>query len=234
MQTRRRLPALLAALSIATALLGGCSSSPKQNSGPLPDAANLVQQSSVATKKVTSAHLVFSVEGTIPSLPVKTITGDLTTVPGIAAKGDAKITFSGPEVDVPFVVYDSVLYAALTPNKWANLGPAADVYDLGTLLDPTKGLANLLANLSGATAQGRDTINGQDTVRLAGKVSADAVNALAPQLKATEPRPVTVWIQEDGEHQLVQAKLEQSAGNFLQMTLSNWNEPVQVSKPNVS
>jgi lipoprotein LprG len=53
-------------------------------------------------------------------------------------------------------------------------------------------------------------------------------------LKATQPLPATVWIQETGDHELVQAKLDQSAGNSIQMTLSNWNAPVQVSKPPVS
>jgi lipoprotein LprG len=43
-----------------------------------------------------------------------------------------------------------------------------------------------------------------------------------------------VWIQETGDHQLVQAKLDQSAGNSVQMTLSNWNAPVQVTKPPVA
>jgi lipoprotein LprG len=32
----------------------------------------------------------------------------------------------------------------------------------------------------------------------------------------------------------VQATLEQSAGNSVQMTLSNWNAPVQITKPPVS
>jgi lipoprotein LprG len=43
--------------------------------------------------------------------------------------------------------------------------------------------------------------------------------------------PATVWIQETGDHQLVQAQLEKSPGNSVQMTLSNWGEQVQVSKP---
>jgi lipoprotein LprG len=33
---------------------------------------------------------------------------------------------------------------------------------------------------------------------------------------------------------LVQTQLEQSPGNSVQMTLSNWNAPVQVTKPPVA
>jgi lipoprotein LprG len=43
-----------------------------------------------------------------------------------------------------------------------------------------------------------------------------------------------VWIQETGDHQLVQANLQKSPGNTAQITLSNWGEQVQVTKPPVS
>ena len=44
----RPILAILAALSIATALVGGCSSS-KQSTAPLPDAATLLKESSQTT-----------------------------------------------------------------------------------------------------------------------------------------------------------------------------------------
>src|SRR5581483_4041423 len=229
-----RLMAVLAALTIATALVGACSSSSKKSSGPLPDAATLLKQSSQSTKAVKSVHLVLAATGKIQGLPVKTLTGDLITAPGTAAKGSAKITFAGSDIDADFVVFDTILYAALTPNKWSDFGPAADIYDPSSILNPDTGLANILANFTDPKAEGRESLNGQNTIRISGKVPADAINKLAEQLKATQPLPATVWIQETGDHQLVQAKLDQSAGNSIQMTLSNWNAPVQVSKPPVS
>jgi lipoprotein LprG len=233
MQTRRPFLAVLAALTIATALVGGCSSS-KKSSAPLPDAATLLKQSSQTTKNVKGVHLVLSVSGQIKGLPVKTLTGDLATAPDTAAKGDAKITLAGSDIDAQFVVYDKILYAALTPNKWSDFGPAADIYDPSSILNPDTGLADMLDHFTDAKAEARENINGQTTIRITGKVPADAVNQLAPQLKATQPLPSTAWIQESGDHQLVQAKLDQSPGNSIQMTLSNWGEPVQVTKPPVS
>jgi lipoprotein LprG len=234
MPTRPRLFTVLAALSITTALVGGCSSSPKQNSTPLPDAAALLKQSSQTTKSVKSVHLALSVNGKIQGLPVKTLTGDLATAPNTAAKGDAKITLAGSDIDAQFVVFDSILYAALTANKWSDFGPAADIYDPSSILNPDTGVANVLANMTDAKSDSHETVNGQDTIKVTGTTPADTVNGLAPQLKATDPLPTIVWIQENGDHQLVQAKLEQSPGNSIQMTLSNWNAPVQVTKPPVS
>ena len=234
MQTRRRLTAALVSLSLATALVAGCSSVAKQSSGPLPDATTLVKQSAENTKKLNSVHLVLSVQGKVPGLPIKTLTGDLTSTPSTAASGNVQLTLAGSDIDANFVVYDSVLYATLTPNKWSDFGKASDIYDVSAILNHDTGLANVLANFTNAKAEGRETINGQNTVRISGNVSADAVNKIAPPMNATQPLPGTVWIQETGDHQLVQATLQKSEGNTVQMTLSNWNQPVHVTKPTVS
>ena len=233
MQTRRLL-AVLASLSIATALIAGCSSGSKQSGAPLPDATTLVKQSADATKNVKSAHVVLTVKGKVPGLPIKTLTGDLTTTPATAASGNATITLGGSDIDANFAIVDGDLYATLTPNKWSDFGKASDIYDVSVILNPDTGLANALSNFSNAKTEGRDTINGQNTIRISGNVSADAVNNIAPPFNATQPVPSTVWIQETGDHELVQASLQKSSGNSVQMTLSNWGQPIQVTKPPVT
>jgi lipoprotein LprG len=175
-----------------------------------------------------------SVSGKIKGLPVKTLTGDLTMSPATAAKGDAKITVSGSDVDASFVVDNGTLYAALTAGKWDNFGPAANIYDPSLILNPGTGLADLLANVTNPKSVSRETINGQDTIKITGTGPVDVVNGLVPQLKATQPLPATVWIEENGDHHLVKAQLDRSAGNSIQMTLSNWNAPVQVTQPPVT
>lgn len=236
MQTRKPfgpILAVLAALTLAAALISGCSSS-KQSSSPLPDAATLIKESTQSTKNVKSVHLALSVNGKIKGLPVKSLTGDLTTTPQTAAQGNASIIFGGSDIDAPFVVIDGTLYGALTPGQWDSFGKASDLYDPSTILKPDVGLANVLANLSNPKAESRENVGGQSTVKITGTVSADAVNGIMPRLKATQPWPTTVWIQENGDHELVQTSLEQSSGNSLQLTLSNWNAPVQVTKPPVA
>lgn len=225
----RRLLAVLAAAGVTAGLLVGCSSS--KHAAPLPDAAALVKDSSTATKQVNSAHLELSVTGKIKNLPVKTLEGDLTNQPTTAAKGNATITMLGSDVDVKFVVIDGTLYAAISGDTYDDFGPAQKIYDVSAILDPDKGLANMLANLTDAKADGREAINGQQTIRITGQTPPDAVNKLAPQLKATAPMPSTVWIAEDGDHQLVRAQLQPTADNSIAMTLSKWNAPVSVEKP---
>ncbi len=222
----------LAALSAAAVLVAGCSSSEPATES-LPDATELLQQSSQTTKGLQSAHLEITVTGTIEGLPVKSLTGDLTNVPATAVQGNATITMAGSNVDAGLIVIDNILYASLTPDSWLDLGPAADIYDPSTILNPETGLANLLTSFTDAKSESTENINGVDTVKVAGKVSAEAVNTLIPQVKATDAVPATAWIEKDGEHNLVQAEIDPSSGNSIQMKLSDWNKPVTVTKPPV-
>ena len=120
--------AVLVTLFAATALLlSGCSSS--KPTEPLPDAAGLLQQAATTTKAVKSAHLELTINGKIEGLPVKKLSGDLTNVPAVAISGDSTITMGGSDIDIQLVVLGGTLYAALTPNNWLDMGPAADIYD---------------------------------------------------------------------------------------------------------
>ncbi len=220
----------LIAVLLGAGLISGCS---KKASEPLPEAAGLIKQSVETTRKLSSAHLEIAVTGKIDGLPIKTLSGDLTNVPSVAVKGNSTISMGGSDVDVELVVLDGTLYAALTPNSWLDMGPAADIYDPSVILNPDAGLANLLGNVTEAKAQDAETVGGVPTVRITGSVSADAVNKLIPQLKAAGPLPATVWIEKDAPHQLVQATVDQSSGNSVSLTLSEWDKPVTVTKPAV-
>ena len=234
MQTRRRLLAVFAVLVLATGLIAGCSFSSSPSGGPLPDAATLVKQSAESTKNVKSAHLVLTVTGKIPGLPVRKLTGDLVTSPNTAAQGTASLNYLGQDIDADFVVIGGDLYTdALNPGdkSMTDVGPASEIYDPSTILSPDIGVADLLANFTDAKAEGRDQISGQTTVRISGNVAPDAVNKIAATFKATKPVPATVWIVETGDHQLAQVSLQYSQGNTIQMTLSNWGQSVQINKP---
>jgi lipoprotein LprG len=237
MQSPRRLSVVLAFLSLATALVAGCSFSSSKSGGPLPDGTTLVKQSTDTAKNLKSAHLVLTVTGKIPGLPVKNLTGDLTTSPGTAAQGNALLTYLGQDISADFVIVGGDLYTnALNPadKTMTDVGPASQIYDPSAILNPDSGLANVLANFTDAKAEGRDQVSGQTTVRISGNVSADAVNRILSPFKATQPVPATVWIVESGDHQLAQVNLQHSQGNNIQMTLSNWNQPMQITKPAAS
>src|SRR5271168_1041505 len=174
MQNRHRLLAVLASFTFAATLIAGCSFKSSNSGGPLPDATTLVKQSADSTKNLKSAHLVLSVTGKIPGLPVKTLTGDLTTAPSTAAQGNAQLTYLGQDISADFVVVDGQLYTnALTPGSQTmdDVGPASEIYDPSAILNPDTGVADVLANFTDAKAEGREQISDQTTVRISGNVS---------------------------------------------------------------
>lgn len=232
MPLRRTTAAVLAAVALSAALVAGCSkSSNQQSAAALPDAATLLTQSTQTTRDLKSAHLELTVQGKIEGLPIQTLTGDLTNTPAVAAKGHTRLMLAGDAAEADFVVLDGTLYGSLDPNSWNNFGPAADIYDVSVILNPDAGLANILSNFTNPKADSRETINGVQTIKITGQVNADALNKIAPKVATGPSIPGTAWIREDGDHDLVQVKLEPSSGNSIQMTLSKWNEPVTVEKP---
>jgi lipoprotein LprG len=190
----------------------------------------VLREASSTTKDLKSVHLMLSVAGKIAEMPVKTLEGDLTNEPSAAAKGNAKITIMGADVGIKFVEFDRRLYAALPGGDWSDYGSTSEVYDVAAILNPDTGLANMLADFIDPKVEARETVGSEQTVRVAGKVAADAVNKVVP-LKGTKRMPATVWVQERGDHQLVQAKLEPSKDDSIEMVFSNWNVPVVVDKP---
>jgi len=238
MQTRPRavrslltFSAMLMAFLFGSAALVGCGS--KTNDAPLPEAATLLTDSATTTRSEQSVHLQLTVDGEIKELPIATLSGDLTNAPAVAAQGTADLIFLGQKLtDVGFVVVDGDLYGAITKGgNMQNFGPAADIYDISAILNPDNGLANVLSSFTDAKAVGREAVSGSDAVKITGTVPADAVNKIAPQLKASAPAPATAWIREDGDHQLAQVMLEPSAGNTITMTLTDWGKTVTVTKP---
>jgi lipoprotein LprG len=229
MQTRLRRTASPLAVVALVALVAGCTGSPSD----LPDPTALLTESSETTAEQTSVHLELAVDGEIPGFAIQTLEGDLTQTPTVAAMGtlDA-VVFGQPLEAVEFVVFDGALWVALTSGGGlSNFGPASAIYDVAAILDPDTGLANVLANFSDATADGRETVGGVDAVRVTGTVSADAVNQIAPQIAATGPVPATAWISADGDNELLQVRLEPSPDNSITMTLSQWGDPVIVVNP---
>ena len=131
----------------------------------LPDAATLLKESSETTKSQSSVHLKLTVQGEIKELPIESLEGDLTNTPAVAAQGKANILFLGQGSRASTSSSPTATCSARSPGgSFQDFGPAADIYDVSAILNPDTGLANVLASFSDPKADGRETINGVDTV----------------------------------------------------------------------
>lgn len=199
--------------------------------GGLPDAAALVQQSLATLRSQHSAHLEQETTGTILDWPVNTLTGEVTNQPSNAFEGSANMKLNGQTVNAQLAVVDAILYAALTPNSWLDMGPAAEIFDPSAYLDPNNGLINALSGISDPKSQEFETVNGVPVVRISGMLDPDSANKLFPKAHAQQPIPVNVWIGKDAPNALVKTEIQPSISATITWTLSDWGKPVTVSKP---
>ncbi|MET8875941.1 LppX_LprAFG lipoprotein [Nocardia sp. NPDC004604] len=253
-------PAVVAA-SMFAALVTGCSSSSDSKSttssappsGQLPDAAQIVQESARTTQTLQAVHLNLKVDN-LTNLPVETVSADVTNQPQGAGQaiGEAKVR-TKPEADfiqAKFLVVDKVMYAQTGGSSaYAKVGSAEQIYDPGVILDRDKGLANLIAQVKNPKVEGREKLDGTDTVKVSGTIDSSVIDPIVP--KSGDPAgtfPITLWIADvappSGSSSalpsqaaspgtgpnLVQAVVKRDPGT-IKVTLSAWGKPVKVTAP---
>ncbi len=202
----RRFAPIFAAVSVAAALVAGCSSSSDDTGtttaappAQLPDGAQIVAECARTTQTLQWVHFNLSVSN-VPNLPVETISADVTNQPQGAGQaiGDAKVRLK-PEAeftDTKFLVYDKTLYAG-DGTKYSKVGPAEQIYDPGVILDKDKGLANVIAQIQNPKAEAREKIDGIDTVKISGTINGSVIDPVVPKAgDGVGSLPITVWIKD--------------------------------------
>lgn len=254
------LPLVIAAAATA-ALVTGCSSSSSSDSKAttsaaaaptqLPDGAQIVAESAKTTQTLQSVHVVLDVKG-LPTLPVESLKGDVTNQPQGQGQaiGEAKVKVKQDAdfTTTKFLVVDKTLYTG-DGSKYAPVGPAEKIYDPGVLLDKDLGLANVIAKVENAKAEGREKIDGVDTVKVTGTIDAKVFDPIVPQIgKDGGSFPITLYIKDVAPPSgtgttlpstaaspgtgpnLVRAIVTKDSGTVT-VTLSDWAKPVHVTKP---
>jgi lipoprotein LprA len=242
---RTVIAAVAAALALVFAI-GGCSSSKtgpstsgsSSSSAPNVDAATVVKQAADAMRQVTGMHLTVTVQGNVPNLSVTTLNGDVSSTPQMAATGTATLTVGQKPVDTKFVFVDGHLYSDVADpgGKFTDYGDGVSIYDVSILLDPNRGLANILSNLKDPKVAGTEQVNGVATTKITGTSSSSDIARLAGSRMGPEKAttaPTTVWIASDGSNHLVQLQILPVQNGTITLTMSDWGKQVTATKPPV-
>ncbi|BBZ15175.1 LppX_LprAFG lipoprotein [Mycobacterium branderi] len=241
-RSRAGVIAVSAVVAVMLALTGCSTSGKNAGSGPATsanqsDAANIVKQAADAMRKVSGAHMNLTAQGDIPNLKVAEVDGDMSTKPKPVATGTAKVSLGkeGGDQTVKFVYVDDHFYSDLgEPGKYTDFGNGASIYNIGAVLDPDKGLANVLANMKDPKSAGNEQVNGIATTKITGTCSSSDIALLAGSPKKPEQEtqmPVAVWIATDGSYHLVKAELTPVSNSTITMNLSEWGKQVTATKP---
>ena len=118
-------------------------------------------------------------------------------------------------------------------GKW---GPMSPVFNVTQFFDPAKGVADILAGVKELESDGTEDVDGTATYRLKGKVPAEALKSLSPEVTATEDLPATLWVGAN-DFLLRRVKLDgpllsgEPANVTRTISLSEFNKEVVVATP---
>lgn len=219
------------ALAALTGSVAGCTSEDPGGES-LPDGAQLLRDAAAATREITSAHFTLRVDGDAPELGVQDLDGDITKEgESVAAQGTGTVTFGGQLIEVEFALIGDMLYLK-GPTGGVQEIPAAfasTVYDPSTVLNPDKGVPKVLESVRNPKTEAIEEVEGVSTYKVTGTADKDLIAALLPGIESDVD--ITFWLREDGNHQPVKAAVRLSSGATVELTLSDVDKPVTVTKP---
>lgn len=219
----------LCLLALLTALLTACGGEGgKQDSPPtLPDGARLLADSAKAMRTVTTSRVGIDVQGELPTLPIKAAQGQLTREG--QAKGTATVEEFGQIVELDFVIVDDKLYLRGPTGGFQEL-PASGVglvYDPSVVLDPDRGIVEVLASGAAARTEAREQVGDVDSYRVQASFSGQSLGKLVPGF--TQDTTGQVWIASDG-FRLVQARFP-ATGGAVAFRFSDFDAPADITAP---
>jgi lipoprotein LprG len=111
---------------------------------------------------------------------------------------------------------------------------AGSLFDPSVILDPNRGVANLLTSVRGASTQDQESVNGTECYKITGKADKATVAAIVPGIG--DDVTATIWIASSGQHLPVRAEFGVpgqggSQGAQVDVSISNVNAPVTVTAP---
>lgn len=192
----RSLLPLVASLLLVPGLLAACTKDKDGNEASgesLPDGATLLTESASAMTDVETVHIVLDINPAVGALPITRAEGDLKR--GGDAKGAIQLLAGAQLLEVEFVVMGDNAWLKYPTGGWRAAGSITAIYDPSAILDPQRGVANLLSTSSNARTEGAEKVNGVDAWRVAVDIDQKAANMLVPGV----PKGLTgtVWIDQD-------------------------------------
>ncbi|MEU8249154.1 LppX_LprAFG lipoprotein [Nonomuraea sp. NPDC048916] len=206
-------------LVVVLALLPACSSA---GGGELPTGPDLMKKSSEAMKTVKSAAFSISTEGK-PKVPVKKADGRLTA--GGDADGTITLEVLGNLQEITFALVGDTVHFKGPTGGFQKLTRAdlAQLYDPSLILDPGKGVAQLLSTATDPRVEAEEG----DTYRVATTFSGQVLGALVPGV--TQGVNGRVWI-DKAAGRLTKIELPLQDGTVT-VSFSDYDAPITITPP---
>lgn len=237
--------------SFATALASSPTAliSPSDNasSTPTPDVTTNLATSTASTPswpetaaanfdQLQTMHFIIDIRGgkvqILPETDLKHAEGDLSHSTGdFQAKILATIFVGDVTVQTVRVNGDQYLTSPIG-GQWAKLSPS-ETFDLAVLFDPKNGIGALNRQLQNVSMLSDETIANVDCVHFQGTLPGSAVGPISYGTLGHNPVTLEEWVGRDDKLiRQIYLKETTTNGAFWVINLSNFNESLNIKKPN--
>lgn len=215
----------IAAVITACSLVTACSGGASDATAALPSGAELVKKSAEATRAVKSATFSMETEG----------------APGTGQEGlrppqrDRRRGRHHPDrrggqfQEISFVLIGETVHFKGVTGGFQKMSRSqlAAIYDPSAILNPEKGVVQLLSNALDPKTQAAEKVNGADAYRVSATLSQQVLATMVPGLAQSVDG--TLWIDKATSH-LLKADLPLTGGKVI-VLFGDYDVPVQVTAP---
>jgi lipoprotein LprG len=223
----RLLPVVLAFVLAAAGCGGGGGGSDKN-----PPGGQLLQQAANVLRNVSSLSFTLRTSGD-PKVNVKSV--DAKLLKNGNSQGSVQVTELGMPIQLDFVVLGKTVYFKGLTGGWQKqpLSKVSGIYDPSAVLDPTRGLVQLLLTAKNAETRGKEKVSGQEAYRVHATLAQAALSRLVPGM--TGDAPADIWIATSSKN-VLKAEVEvpsKSGGKPGKVTIAfaDFGKPFPISAP---
>jgi lipoprotein LprG len=186
-------------LLLALVLVAGCGGGGGGGSDKNPPGGQLLQQAANVLRDVTSLAFTLRTSGN-PDVSVKSV--DAKLLKNGNSQGSVQVTELGMPIQLDFVVLGKTVYFKGLTGGWQKqpLSTVAGIYDPSAVLDPDRGLVQLLLTAKGAETRGKEKVAGQECYRVHATLAQAALARLVPGMHADAP--ADIWVSTSDKHVL--------------------------------
>lgn len=236
MSRTRTLLAGATAAALLLVALTGCTSKtdePSKTDPNLPAAEGLLKDSAAAMGGIKTAKFLITADGTIAGVALKRADGVLTKEGN--AQGTAQVEQTGTTVELAFTIVGQTMWLKGPTGDYQQLplALAASVYDPSAILSPDRGIAKVLSTATAGKTEAAESVDGQDTYRVAADNSSQTLVNVIPGVTGSVPGKF--WIAKDGKKLLKAAftlpAVGEAKGGTVTITFKEFDAPATITAP---
>jgi lipoprotein LprG len=196
MSSSRARIASLIPIVLALVLSTGCGGG---GSDKYPPGSQVLQQAANVMRGVASLSFTLRTSGD-PDVNVKSV--DAKLLKNGNSQGSVQVTELGVPIQLDFVVLGKTVHFKGLTGGWQTepLSKVSSIYDPSAVLDPNRGLVQLLLTAKDAETRGKEKVTGQEAYKVHATLSRDALARLVPGMNADAP--ADIWVATADKHVL--------------------------------